>query len=65
MRSVKSSSDDWHSEEEKTESTDIESDDERGNSDDEVLPVGVQKPHRGKQKSQVSVLTEYCDFLTC
>jgi hypothetical protein len=66
VRSVKSSSEEWHSEEEKTHSaTDIENDDERGNGDDEVSPVGVGKPHRGKQNPQVSVLTHYWDFLTC
>ena len=57
VRSVKSSSEEWHSEEEKTESeTDIENDDERSLGDDEVSPVAVGKPHPGKQNPQVSVL---------
>ena len=65
-KSVNSSSEEWHSEEEKTDSaTDIDNDDERGNGDDEVSPVGVGKPPRGKQKPQVSVLTHYLDFLAC
>ena len=45
-QSVKSSSEEWHSEEEKMDSKiDIENDDERGNGEDEVSPVGVGKPH--------------------
>lgn len=56
-KSVNSNSEEWHSEEEKTDSaTDIDNDDERG--DDEVEPVGVEKSPRGKQKPQVSVLTQ-------
>jgi hypothetical protein len=65
-KSLNSSSEEWHSEEEKTySSTDNDNDDERGNGDDEVSPVGVGKPPRGKQKPQVSVLTHYLDFLAC
>lgn len=55
IRSVNSSSEEWHNEEEKMESTDIENNDERGYGDDEVLPIIVRKPHEGKQNSQVSV----------
>ena len=59
-RSVKSSSEEWHSEEENIDSeTDIENDDERGNGDDGVSPVGVGKPHQGLQIPEVSVLTQY------
>jgi len=66
VRSVKSSSEERHSEEEKSgTASDIENDDERRNGDDEVSPVEVGKPQRGKQNPQVSVLTHYWDFLTC
>lgn len=58
---VKSSSEDWRSEEEKTD-TDTDNDDEHGGEFDEVSPVGVGKPHRSKQNLQVGVLTSYWSF---
>ena len=62
-RSGKSSSEEWHSEEEVSESdTDILNVVERGHGDDEVSPVEVGKPHRGVQNPQVSVLTSYWVF---
>ena len=57
---MKSSSEEWHNKEENIDSeTDIENDDERGNGDDGVSPVGVGKPHQGLQIPEVSVLTQY------
>jgi len=55
-KTLKSSSEEWHSEEVKTDSA---------TDDNEVSPLGVGKLHRGKQNLQVSVLTHYSDFFTC
>lgn len=52
---MKSTSEEWHSEEEEDDNeTDIENDAERGICDNEVSAVGVVKPHRGKLHPQVS-----------
>ena len=63
---MNSSSEEWHNEEENTDSeADICLEDERRNGDDDTMPVGVGKPHQSKQNPQVSVLTHYWDFFTC
>lgn len=62
-KSAPSSSAEWHSEEEPSDSaTSVDNHDDRGGSDDDDLPVAEPKPPLGNPKPKVSVQTQYVGF---